>query len=202
MRARSAIASNECWRAACHALRMAADRIAQLVAVLVVITAVTSPSVWADPGPLRPRLRIIDPGLLSIVKAGREESPSFRALMDRLDHRRRRLRAMRASAPTPLGRAHVSQRGGGVRYLLVRLDWDQALPRKIAILGHELQHALEVAANPDTVTPTMAKAYERFGLIRRRGVDRVDFDSVAAIDTGHDDLARAGGKHRRGFITG
>ena len=124
--------------------------------------------------------------MLSIVKAGRQESPSFRALLERLETtdvvvyvQCARLRRHLSGELTFLSAA------GGVRYLLVRLDWDQALPRKIAILGHELQHALEVAANPDIVSAeTMATAYERFGLIRRRTLDRVDFDSVAAIDAG------------------
>jgi hypothetical protein len=39
--------------------------------------------------------------------------------------------------------------GGGSRYLLVRIDW-LAPPRDLVVmLGHELQHALEVAAAPD-----------------------------------------------------
>ena len=40
-------------------------------------------------------------------------------------------------------------------------------------------------ANPDIVSAgTMALAYERFGFTRNRGLDRVDFDTVAAIETG------------------
>jgi hypothetical protein len=68
---------------------------------------------------------------------------------------------------------------------MVKVAWDLPLPRKIAVLGHELQHALEVAQNPDIVSPgTMASAYERFGFTRKRGWDRVDFDTKEAIVTG------------------
>jgi hypothetical protein len=74
---------------------------------------------------------------------------------------------------------------GGVRYVMVRLAWHLTTHRKIAILGHELQHAIEIADRPEIVdSRTLARAYEKFGFTRRAGPSRVDFDTAAAIGTG------------------
>jgi hypothetical protein len=124
--------------------------------------------------------------LLPVVRAGREQSPTFRALIERLETtdvvvyvQCGRLRPRLDGELTFVGAA------GGLRYVRVRISWDLTLPRKIAILGHELQHALEVADNPDIVSAgTLALAYERFGFTKHRRFDRVDFDTAAAIDTG------------------
>jgi hypothetical protein len=160
--------------------------IARLAAVLVVITVVTTQPLHAESGPDRPRLRVLDRRMSPMVQAGRDQSPSFRALVERLETTDvvvyvecTRLRRHLDGDLTFVSAA------GGLRYLMVRLAWDLTLSRKIATLGHELQHVLEVAARPDIVSAqTMAVAYERFGFTRNRGVDRVDFDTVAAIDTG------------------
>jgi hypothetical protein len=124
--------------------------------------------------------------MMPMVRAGRDESPSFRALLDQLEKTDVVVYVQCARLPRHLsGELTFLSAAGGIRYLMVRLAWDQIVARKIAILGHELQHALEVAANPDIVSAgTMALAYERFGFKRRRALDRVDFDTVAAIDTG------------------
>ena len=166
--------------------RIVTVRIAAVVSILIVIAAVTSVPIGADSVPAHPRLRLPDRRLLPVVQAGRDGSPSFRALIERLETtdvvvyvQCARLRSRLDGELTFLAAA------GGLRYVLVRIGWDLPLERKIAVLGHELQHALEVAQNPDIVSAgTMALAYERFGFTRNRGFDRVDFDTAAAIDTG------------------
>jgi hypothetical protein len=73
---------------------------------------------------------------------------------------------------------------GGRRYVLVRLRWDQGQHARIATLGHELQHALEIAEHPEIVDAvTMARAFRRFGFERmtQRGES---FDSAAAVEAG------------------
>jgi hypothetical protein len=157
-----------------------------VVATVIVIALVTSMPIDADSAPAHPRLRLPDRRMLPVVQAGRDSSPSFRALIERLETtdvvvyvQCARLRSRLDGELTFLAAA------GGLRYVSVRIGWDLPLERKIAVLGHELQHALEVAENPDIVSPgTMALAYERFGFTRSRGFDRVDFDTVAAIDIG------------------
>ncbi|MCX6552383.1 MAG: hypothetical protein NTY02_15500, partial [Acidobacteria bacterium] len=53
----------------------------------------------------------------------------------------------------------------GTRYLLVRLDrWWLGPNQRVAMLAHELQHALEIAAAPDvTDTSRMVRLYRRIG---------------------------------------
>ncbi len=55
-------------------------------------------------------------------------------------------------------------RAGGFRYVMVRLD-SLVPPRDLTVmLGHELQHALEVAAAPEVHDPTtLALLYTRIG---------------------------------------
>ncbi len=154
--------------------------------LLILITLVTSAPIRADPVPRSPRLRLTDPRLHTVVEAGRRQSPSFRALVDHLEDTDVVVYVQCAFLRTGLaGELQFLTTAAKLRYVLVRIGWDLPLPRKIAILGHELQHALEVARSPDVVSAaTLAAAYERFGFTRNRGSDRADFDSAAAIDAG------------------
>lgn len=56
-------------------------------------------------------------------------------------------------------------RDASARYLLVRIDrWRVSLPERIVLLGHELQHALEVAAAPEVKDADgLAQLYRRIG---------------------------------------
>ena len=127
----------------------------------------------------------MDAQMRGLVQAGREESPSFSALVDRLGTtdvvvyvQCARLRSHVDGELTFLSAA------GGLRYVVVQVAWHLPRLRKIAILGHELQHAIEIAERPEIVdSTTLARAYEQFGFTRRAG-SRVDFDTAAAIRTG------------------
>jgi hypothetical protein len=156
-----------------------------VVALVLVITLVTPGPLRADP-PRQPRLRLMNPRLGPIVQAGRGRSPSFRALLERLDATDVVVYVQCAPLRTRLdGKLNFLAAAGGLRYVLVRIAWDLTPERKIAILGHELQHALEVAQHPDIVSAeTMAIAYERFGFTKSRGLEQMDFDTRAAVDAG------------------
>jgi hypothetical protein len=54
---------------------------------------------------------------------------------------------------------------GGTRYVLIRINLRTALPgRCIASLGHEIQHALEIAASPEVGdTAGIIRLYRRIG---------------------------------------
>jgi hypothetical protein len=53
---------------------------------------------------------------------------------------------------------------GGVRYVVVKIDWRAIGPHRIATLGHELQHALEVASAPQVRdVRTFAAFYREIG---------------------------------------
>ena len=160
--------------------------LARVVSLLFLITLVTSAPVRADPGPRQPRLRLMDVRLEQVVGRGRQQSSSFRALLDQLEATDVVVYVECARLQAGVdGQLTFVTAAAGTRYVLVRIGWDLPIARKIAILGHELQHALEVARSPDVVNAkTMAAAYKRFGITRHRAGQRVDFDSVAAIDAG------------------
>lgn len=156
---------------------------ARAVLSCLVIALVTSAPIRADPAP---RLRLTDPRLRTAVEAGRRQSPLFRALTTQLEATDVIVYVQCTRLPSRLaGDLTFMTAAAGVRYVLVRIGRDLPLPRTIAILGHELQHALEVARSPDIVSAaTMAVAYERFGFVRSRGRERAEFDTLAAIDAG------------------
>lgn len=68
------------------------------------------------------------------------------------------------------------------RYVRVVLNASLNLSQLAAVLGHELQHAIEIAAHPDVVdSESLSAMYERFGHHARR--DRT-YDSVEAVEVG------------------
>lgn len=70
----------------------------------------------------------------------------------------------------------------GPRYLRVQIDGNGSTDVKIAALGHELRHALEVAGAPEVRTERgLARFYERVGV---RGPLSDSYDTVAAQTTG------------------
>jgi hypothetical protein len=70
----------------------------------------------------------------------------------------------------------------GTRYLVVQIDrWKHLPADRIASLGHELQHALEVAAAPDVKNSDgLARLYRQIGWEGKTG----RFESDGAVATG------------------
>ena len=62
------------------------------------------------------------------------------------------------------GALYFSGAGHGTRWLRIVLHVSAKLVEQIALLAHELQHALEIAKAPDvTDTPSLRRLYERIG---------------------------------------
>jgi hypothetical protein len=81
--------------------------------------------------------------------------------------------------------------GGTNRYLRITVSSLHHLNTIVSLLGHELQHAVEVAAAPDVTTPTrFATLYRRIGV--PTGPDR--YDSIAARTAGHNVQAELRGR--------
>ena len=162
-----------------------------LGAILAVFFAVlfAPPTLHADDldDEPKPRLRITDRHVRSLVADGVVHSPFFRALVDQLERSDVVVYIRCGRLPSRLdGQLTFVSAAGGLRYVLVQIAWDRPAQRKIAILGHELQHALEIAALPAIVDqPSMVREYARIGFERERGIDVVTrFDTTAAIEAG------------------
>ncbi|MBZ5559799.1 MAG: hypothetical protein LAO77_21230 [Acidobacteriia bacterium] len=68
------------------------------------------------------------------------------------------------------------------RFVRIRYDIHLSDPRAIAMIGHELRHALEIANHPEVVDNlTLSAMYKRFG---KRVTDGEMYDSVEAVTAG------------------
>lgn len=162
-------------------------RLEPLIVVLVCL-AVGSPAVLhAKSGPHLPRLRALHPDLKEVMRAGCNGSATFRALVDRLEASDVVVYVEYADLPAGLlGQMTFISAVAGFRYVLVQVRRDLEQRKMISIVGHELQHAVEVATEPQIVDhQSFAGAYARFGLERSpAGVRGRAFDTAAAIVTG------------------
>jgi hypothetical protein len=148
------------------------------------------------PNPItrNPRVRPYDGRTAQLLLEGLERSSTLRATVDRLEQldvivyleMQPALRKKLAGTLTWLAAAQSN------RYVRISLNPEIAHDTLISTLGHELQHALEVAEAPSVVDPTSLQAYyEKHGL------------STAQHSNGWDSLAaRVVGDHVRRELAG
>jgi hypothetical protein len=123
----------------------------------------------------------------SLIHNAMNGSVLFRTLVDRLnrsdvivyvtsDH----------SMPSTVeGRMTFVGTAGGRRYVVVSLAWGRSDLRAIATLGHELQHAVEVAETPEIIdAPSLARSYAEFGFPSHGNSNGAAYDTHAALDAG------------------
>lgn len=83
----------------------------------------------------------------------------------------------------------------GHRYVRIRLADSGALSSRLAMLGHELRHAVELADAPHVRDePAMARLYQEIGFERSEGPVNRPFDSDAAIEAGYQILRELMGR--------
>ena len=154
--------------------------------VLFVLLLLAVPLRAADP-PLRdPHIRSTEPELLDALAEGIRRSPTLRDLVDRLETSDVvvYLTFDRSWSPQLAGHLSLMTAVPGRRYLRVSFDRRNAGCRRLAILGHELHHAVEIAESPAVVDDaTLAALYRRIGF-RSYGAHGECFDSVGAILAG------------------
>jgi hypothetical protein len=135
----------------------------------------------------RPGIRTTEPYIANLVEIGVKQSPSFRALVEQLDRTDVVVYVRRVQlAPQHSGQLTFLSAVGGLRYVMVRLAFDRPVREKLATLGHELQHALEIAARADIVdADSLASALEEFGIEQGGygGIGR-SFETAAAREVG------------------
>jgi len=158
-----------------------------LLGVLVMMEMTAGHAVSAERPSWDRHIRSKEPVLLWLVDRGQSRSETFRALVDRLS----------ASdlviyldydfySPRGLGgQVSFISRVAGRRYLRIRIDCRPALFDQIALIGHELRHAVEIADATDVVDRrSMAQFYERIGIASDvEGLEH-GIDSAAAVEAG------------------
>jgi hypothetical protein len=182
-----------CLRGLAHALPLwrRMTRCAGFARLLVLLLLATPSIAYAaDPSwdGLRRHLRTTDDRLRRLLELGTRTSPTFRALVHRLldSDVIVYLWCDRADTAPSDGRLTFVSTAGGYRYVVVRLVRFHSRERQIAIMAHELRHAVEIADAPQVVDDrSLEREYRRIGYMSSTPTaDRRTFDTRAAVDAG------------------
>ena len=130
------------------------------------------------------RVRATDPRLHSLLAEGLQRSRTFASLVTALN-RTDVIVYIQSTMVLPIntmGRLTMTPMTGDFRYLRVQIRGDLSRREAIALIGHELQHALEIAdATEVRDAASMIRLYQRIGHASKG--DHA-FDTEAAQDTG------------------
>lgn len=134
---------------------------------------------------LEPRLRIVEPALYALVQEGVARSSELRRLVAALADSDLLVYVLtddchpRAEACLMLTFANAH-----VRYVRIHVPVAATAAERLAYLGHELRHALEIAARPDVRTDRqMEQLYRQIGVKGCGGLPRC-YDTAAARSAG------------------
>jgi hypothetical protein len=112
-------------------------------------------------------------------------SPTARALVDEVNHSTVvvYLRHRLFTSTVLTGRLGLVPSEGEMRYVVVEVASGQSRLDALITLGHELQHAVEVARAPAIVSGrTLAAHYGRIGLRTSGATEPLTFETQAALD--------------------
>jgi hypothetical protein len=142
----------------------------------------------ADAGPpsgKSRRVRTTDAGVSAMVETGYRRSPTFRRIVDAIERSNVIVYVERRALTSRGAAMHFVTVAGGYRYVRVTLDAEIAHDPAVALLGHELQHAAEVAAASWVIDlRTFADLYDRIGHQASCPAPRRCFDTAAAVTAG------------------
>jgi len=130
------------------------------------------------------RVRATQPRVRKLLAYGIERSITFRALVDAIDRTDLMVYVeMVPALETDVGAClRFVTVGGRHRYLRISITPAYGRDRAVALVGHELQHALEVAADPTVrSTPAFHALFQRIGKARP---GEAHYDTLAAQHAG------------------
>ena len=130
-------------------------------------------------------VRTIDSRPNALIAEGMRRSPTFRMLVDRLNHSTVFVYIQHQLLPANLG-GRLTFVGGAERwrYLRIEIECRQSRASQISALGHELQHAVEIADAGAAVDRTSIRSlYGTIGFAIDNSQQR--FESDAAKAAGH-----------------
>jgi hypothetical protein len=131
------------------------------------------------------RVRTLDGHVADMLAIGYQRSATFRRLVDRLEDSDVIVHIERRAIVSGTAFMHFVTQAGGNRYLRVTLDTELAPDAAVPLLGHELQHAVEVARAPWVVdVASFGDLYRAIGHSSCEDPPRRCFDTTAAVDAG------------------
>jgi hypothetical protein len=148
----------------------------------VVLTAPADGGLLSSPDR---RVRSTDRRIVDLLEMGIQRSPTFASLVKALNASDVIVYVERVRELPPMlaGRLVLLPIAGERRYLRIQVRGDLSQVELIALIGHELQHALEIASEPTVRdAPAMLTLYQRIG--RPTAGAEHTFDTIAAQDTG------------------
>jgi hypothetical protein len=133
-----------------------------------------------------PPLRSSDRRLMEIVDQGLIRSATLRKLEAHLRESQVVVYLSVGHVPSALGRTRLIGAGGGWRYLIVDLDARLTRVELLALLGHELQHATEIADALEVIDEaSLVALYQRIGMQQKEAPARgLQFETRNAIEMG------------------
>jgi hypothetical protein len=136
-----------------------------------------------------PRVRTSSPYLRLLIASGVERSPTFRAIVERLETSDLivEVECGRFTGSSLAGRTALLAALPDVRYVLVEVGCPLSSAPALAIIGHELRHALEIASARWVVDgETLALFYTQIGFQNRvaRTASYGQFETTDALDAG------------------
>jgi hypothetical protein len=132
-------------------------------------------------------VRSTDPRILSLIKSGLTRSETFRHLVATLDgsdvivyvEPKLTRQALKGYL------AHNIVANGGYRYLRIAVEINGSVRRLVALLAHELQHAVEVAQDSDARDPEgLERMFDRLAVKFGCG-STTCYETQAAKDVEH-----------------
>jgi hypothetical protein len=115
--------------------------------VLAIASFVTVAPVHAG---TQPAVRPLQADVKTLVDLARRDSPTVRALLDALDHTDLVVYVdYRPYLQSGTARTVFLAASAGHRYVLVCICPQAIMTERIALLGHELQHAVEIGRQPE-----------------------------------------------------
>lgn len=129
-------------------------------------------------------VRAMDPGAEAALAFGRESSPSFRTLTEAFDadHVVVHVTCGDTRVFGTTGATRLASAVGAWRYVRIVIDPRLRLDERTAVLGHELQHAREIADAGVATQADVRGLYERIGRLVPGYHDA--YETAAAADAG------------------
>jgi hypothetical protein len=133
------------------------------------------------------RIRSESALLTTVVETGFERSAAFRSLVERVEQSDVivHLTCSRFKNRTLAGQTLLASAGPAVRYLRVQINCQQSDLALLSIVGHELQHVVEIASAPSVVDEkSFVRLFRTIGFATCLGPEPDRFETSAALAAG------------------